>query len=229
MDRHTELWTGVKESLPIVLGYLPLGFAFGVLASKDAGMTVAEAAVMSVMVFTGAGQYIAVGMLKDGAPYIAIILTNLLVNLRYFLFATSLVPYLKLLPTRIATLLSYGLTDETYAVSVAHYAKHPPTTYYLAGLNLTSHLSWIASSALGAYLGGLVADTSKFGLDFALPAMYAILLVLVVSRRRDVLVAATAAVVCLGVGYLVPSTMVNMANIMVATLVGASIGVVFKR
>lgn len=229
VDKRKELLTGMKDAIPIVLGYLPLGFAFGVLANNDAGMTVGEATLMSVMCFTGAGQYIAVGMLRDGAAAVAIILTNLLVNLRYFLFATSLVPHFKSLPTRTATLLSYGLTDETYAVSVAHYARYPATTYYLAGLNLTSHVSWIASSALGAWLGNLMTNTEQFGLDFALPAMYAVLLVLVVNRRKDAVVAGVAALICLLMAYLLPSTMANMSNIIVATLVGASLGVMLKK
>ncbi|NLU49481.1 MAG: AzlC family ABC transporter permease [Syntrophomonadaceae bacterium] len=229
MDKRKELLTGIKDAVPIVLGYFPLGFAFGVLANSDAGMSVGEATLMSVMCFTGAGQYIAVGLLKEGAAAITIILANLLVNLRYFLFATSLVPFLKTVPTRIATLLSYGLTDETYAVSVAHYARFPATSYYLAGLNLTSHVGWIASSALGACMGQLVADTGRYGLDFALPAMYAVLLVMVVKRKQDAVVAAVTAAVCLLIAYLVPATMNNLSNVIVATLLGATLGVTLKK
>jgi 4-azaleucine resistance transporter AzlC len=229
VDKKQETLTGIKDAFPVVLGYLPLGFAFGVLANNDAAMTVGEATLMSIMCFTGAGQYIAVGMIKEGAAMATIILTNFLVNLRYFLFATSLVPHFKAVPTRIATLLSYGLTDETYAVSVTHYARHPATAYYLAGLNLTSHLSWIGSSALGTYMGKLVTDTQKFCLDFALPAMYTVLLVLMINRKQDAIVAAVAALICLVIGGLVPGSLVNMSNVIIATLIGATLGVTLKK
>ena len=66
--QQKELKQGMKEAIPIVLGYLPLGFAFGVLA-KEAGMSVAQAVIMSVLCFTGAGQYIAIGIMQAGGQW----------------------------------------------------------------------------------------------------------------------------------------------------------------
>jgi 4-azaleucine resistance transporter AzlC len=123
--QQKELKQGITEAVPIVLGYLPLGFAFGVLA-KEAGMSVAQAVMMSVLCFTGAGQYIAIGIMQAGGAVITIILANILVNLRYLLFSTSTVPYLKdRVQPLVASLLSYGLTDETYAVAMNHYRTIP--------------------------------------------------------------------------------------------------------
>lgn len=159
--QQKELKQGITEAVPIVLGYLPLGFAFGVLA-KEAGMSVAQAVMMSVLCFTGAGQYIAIGIMQAGGAVITIILANILVNLRYLLFSTSTVPYLKdRVQPLVASLLSYGLTDETYAVAMNHYQDHPATASYLAGLNLTSHLGWIGSTLLGALLGSFITNTDK--------------------------------------------------------------------
>jgi len=144
-----ELKQGIKDALPIVLGYLPLGMAFGVLAT-EAGLSVMQATMMSVLCFTGAGQYITIGIMQAGGAIITIIIANALVNLRYLLFSTSTVPYLKdRMPVFTASLLSYGLTDETYAVAMNHYQDHPATAAYMAGLNLTSHLGWIGGSLLG--------------------------------------------------------------------------------
>lgn len=215
---------GVRASIPIVLGYLPLGFAFGVLAS-EIGMTVVQATLMSVLCFTGAGQYIAIGVIQAGGAIMTAIIANLLVNLRYFLFATSMVPHLKNVPVGIAAVLSYGLTDETYAVAMTHYKEKEATAGYMAGLNITSHIGWISSTLLGAWLGTLITNTDKFGLGFALPAMYTCLLVFVVNRRSDVLVAIASAIICLLVGYLVPNSMSNLSNIIIATLIAATLGV----
>jgi 4-azaleucine resistance transporter AzlC len=123
MQRH-ELKQGINDSIPIILGYLPLGLAFGVLAN-EVGMSIIQATMMSVLCFTGAGQYIAIGVMQAGGAVFTIILANVLVNLRYLLFSTSLVPYLKeRVPTAIGSVLSYGLTDETYAVAMNRYQKH---------------------------------------------------------------------------------------------------------
>lgn len=228
MDRQ-ELHQGIKEALPIVLGYLPLGFAFGVLA-VEVGMSAFQATMMSVLCFTGAGQYIAIGVMQAGGAVFTIIMANVLVNLRYLLFATSTVPYLKdRVRPLVASLLSYGLTDETYAVAMNHYQEHPPTSSYIAGLNLTSHLGWIGSTLLGALLGGFITNTERLGLGFALPAMYTCLLVFMIKRKSDLYVALSAAVLCLIVGHFFPAMMDNLSNIIIATIIGATVGVLISE
>lgn len=220
-----ELKQGINDSIPIVLGYLPLGFAFGVLAT-DVGMSIVQATMMSVLCFTGAGQYIAIGILQAGGAIFTIILANVLVNLRYLLFSTSLVPYLKgHVPTATGSILSYGLTDETYAVAMNRYQQHAPTASYMAGLHLSSHIGWIASTLLGAVLGSYIGDTDRLGLGFTLPAMYICLLVLMIRNKPDVIVALSSAFICLLIGYLMPATMGNMFNIIIATIAAASLGV----
>ncbi|HPF21118.1 MAG TPA: AzlC family ABC transporter permease [Syntrophomonas sp.] len=224
-----ELKQGMLDAVPIILGYLPLGFAFGVLAN-EVGMTIIQATMMSVMCFTGAGQYIAIGVMQAGGAVFTIVTANLLVNLRYLLFSTSTVPYLQgHVPTGLGSLLSYGLTDETYAVAMNRYQQHPPTASYMAGLNLSSHVGWISSTLLGAVLGSFIGNTESLGLGFALPAMYICLLVFMVKRRSDLFVALSSALFCLIIGHLVPSTMDNLFNIIIATFIAASLGVLVSE
>lgn len=212
----------------MALAYVPLGLAFGVLA-VEAGLSVPEATFMSAMVFTGAGQYIAIGLIAAGGSMLTIIVANMLVNLRYFLFSASLVPHLKAIPTSLASTLMLGLTDETYAVAAVHVKDKPATAPYLAGLNISSYLSWVGSSFLGASLGHVITNTEQLGLNFALPAMYTILLILVISEHRHLLVALVSVIVCLGTAYLFPATLSNLSNIIVASLVAATLGVMIKR
>lgn len=223
--QRQELKQGIRDSIPIILGYLPLGFAFGVLAN-DVGMSIIQATMMSVLCFTGAGQYIAVGVMGAGGAIFTIIVANILVNLRYSLFSSSLVPYLKgRVPTAISSLLSYGLTDETYAVAMNRYQEHAPTASYIAGLNISSHIGWITSTFLGAVMGSFIGDTDRLGLNFTLPAMYICLLVFMIRRRSDIFVAISAALICLLIGYFVPATLDNLFNIIIATVIAASLGV----
>ncbi|NLT20403.1 MAG: AzlC family ABC transporter permease [Syntrophomonadaceae bacterium] len=226
---RAEIITGIRDSIPIILGYLPLGFAFGVLATQ-AGMTIIQATVMSILCFTGAGQYIALGVMQAGGAVLTAIMANILVNLRYFLFATSMVPHLRNhVPIKWASILSYGLTDETYAVAMNHYRNHEASTSYMAALNLSSHFGWITSTLLGAFLGANIADTDRLGLGFALPAMYICLLILVINKRNDILAAVIAAVLCIVIGLIWPSTIHNMSNIIVASVVAATIGVLVNE
>lgn len=229
MTFNQELKQGLKSSFPIVLGYLPLGFAFGVLA-RDSGLSAAQTVLMSALCLTGAGQFIAVGMFKTGGSLLAIILTVLFVNLRYALFAASTVPHLKeKLSPAPAALLSFFLTDETYAVSMNRYRTRPATASYFAGLGLSSYLAWSGSTLTGALLGGMITNTDRLGMNFALPAMYISLLILMVRKRSHLYTALAAAAIALMVGRLYPAAMANNFNIIVATLAGATVGVVLNQ
>ena len=221
-----DLRSGLIDAVPIILGYLPLGFAFGVLA-RDTGLSVFQSTMMSVLCFTGAGQYIAIGILKAGGAAVTIIMANILVNLRYLLFSASTVSYLKnRVPPLTAALLSYGLTDETYAVAMSRYRNQHPTSSYLSGLNLTAHLGWIISTLIGALAGSYIGSTKGLGLEFALPAMYTCLLVLMIDRKAHLQAAVSAAAICLAVGYFFPGTMDSLSNIIIATIIGATLGAI---
>ena len=229
MMTNQELQQGIKQAFPIVMGYLPLGFAFGVLA-RDAGLTTFQAVSMSALCLTGAGQFVAIGMSKSSGALVAIILTNILIKLRYALFAASTVPHLKgKISPAAATALSYGLTDEVYAVSMNHYRSHQATLSYLAGLTFTAHLSWIGSTLFGALLGHFFGNTEQLGMNFALPAMYISLLVILVKRRSELYTAIAAASIALLVSYLFPATLSTNFNIVAATLIGATLGVIFRE
>jgi 4-azaleucine resistance transporter AzlC len=85
---------GTKYSLPIAIGYFPLGFAFGVMG-REAGLTVLDIVLMSTLVFAGAAQFIAVGLIAAGVEAGAILITTFLVNIRHLLMSTALQPYFK--------------------------------------------------------------------------------------------------------------------------------------
>jgi len=215
---------GSKAALPIVLGYFPLGLAFGVLA-REAGLNVWESVTMSFLVFAGAGQYIAISLLKAGVDLAAIIATTFLVNLRMLLMGMALQPKLKGWPKLKLAVIAAEITDETFVMASNHYEEHPPSWPFHLGLNVTSHLAWIASSGLGAGIGNLIQDPARFGLNFALPAMFIALLVGQVKNKTALLVACSAGLTSLLAKMLVPGNW----NIMLATIIGATLGVVVDR
>src|SRR4030042_2164383 len=108
---HKTFQEGAKAALPIVLGYLPVGIAFGVLARK-AGVSTFEAGLMSLLVYAGASQFIAVEMLSKGIVWFPIVLTTFFINLRHLLMSSTFSLYLKNTQLSILGLISAQLTDE---------------------------------------------------------------------------------------------------------------------
>lgn len=211
---------GMASAAPIAMGYLPIGFAYGVLA-KGAGLTAWETGLMSLMVYAGASQFIAVGLLAINAPFVTIILTTFLVNLRHLLMGAALAPFFTKVRSSYLAILAYGITDETFAVASAHYAKHAAHPSFQLGLNLTSYMAWFVASVLGATAGGLLPESARFILDFALPAMYIALLVIQLANRSAYLAAIIGGAASVLLSWLLPGSW----NISIATLVAASVGV----
>lgn len=215
---------GVRDALPIVLGYIPLGLALGVLA-RAKGIPVFWAVMMSLLTYSGSGQFIAVGLLGLGASPWTIVLTVLAVNIRYLLLSASLAARLTDLPRRFVWLYAFEITDETFAVASDRLLRNRPGERYLLGLNLVPHLSWIGSTLAGAVFGGTLPATDKLGLDFALPAMFISLVVGQCRRRVDLLVALAAA----GLTVLISAMGGASFSLVAATALAALLGVILSR
>jgi len=185
---------GLISAVPIILGYFPIGFAFGVLASA-ARLSISESTMMSIFVYAGSAQLISVGLIERGAGPVTLAMTVFLINLRHLLMSAYLAPYLGKLKRWQQILFCYGLTDETFAVHSTYFRlRGTPHPAHLIALNSASHLAWIGSTFLGAWISDrLPADIEVFGLDYALPAMFIALLVLQLENGSRVLVSLFAA------------------------------------
>ncbi len=217
---------GVIRAVPIMLGYLPIGMAFGVLAST-AGLTLYSAAAMSVFVFAGSAQLISVGLIASGATVAAITGTVFLVNLRHLLMSASLAPYLKKFKIWQQVLFSFELTDESFAVHSAYFRQHgvPPFSELFA-LNFAAQLAWICGTIAGAWIGGrLTLQIESYGLDFALPAMFIALLVMQIELKKHLVIALLAA--ALGLFFYLLG--MNQLYIVMATIIAATCGVVYDK
>lgn len=186
---HThDLLSGARASLPLWVGVTPYGLAFGLLG-QTVGLSPAATLAMSVLVFAGSAQFIALGLLGAGASAPLIVATTLVVNLRHLLYGASLAPYLGRPSRAWQAALAFLLTDESYAVTIGRFRSAgvaAPRAYYL-GAGLVIYLDWVLSTAAGLALGSLVPDPAALGLDFALPATFIGLLVpeLLASRRAS--------------------------------------------
>ncbi len=218
---------GVKGASPIVLGYIPIGFAFGVLAVQQ-GMSISSIFFMSLFIYAGSSQFIGSAMIFAGAASVSIITTAFLVNLRHLLMSASLSPYLKHVHTSKQAVISHGITDETFAVGISYAGNTKEgekcSEGYYFGLHITSQTSWIISTVLGGFLGGLISDPTKYGIDFALSAMFIGLLFMQLKDKKDIIVAISGGV--LSILFIVTGS--GSFNIIIATVLAATIGVILE-
>jgi 4-azaleucine resistance transporter AzlC len=212
---------GAIAALPIVLGYVPIGFAYGVLG-RAAGLPTWAILAMCILVYAGSAQFIAVSLLAAGEPAVTVIVTTFIVNLRHLLYSSALAPRLEQTSRGKLAWVAAELTDESFVMAsrAAGERSQCLSFPFMAGLQGTAQASWALGSLLGALAGSFVGDPKRLGLDYALVAMFLGLLALQIHGRREVVVALVAGALSLilhlvGVG----STGVIPATI-VASLVG---------
>ncbi|MGI5823370.1 MAG: AzlC family ABC transporter permease [Dethiobacteria bacterium] len=217
---------GFYRSLPLVLGYFPIGFAFGVLAANT-GLAPWECGLMSLFVYAGSSQLIAVSLLAAGAGILTITLTTFLVNLRHILMSATLAPYLDHFSRLQQALFAYQFTDEIFALySVTFPQEKIPDKAGVFTTNLVAHGAWIGSSTLGAWAGTtLTGSPESWGLDYALPAMFIALLVLQLDNRRHIFIAFFSAALSLLLFWKTSGHW----HIIIATLCSATLGLFLEK
>ncbi|AHN20607.1 MULTISPECIES: AzlC family ABC transporter permease [Lysinibacillus] len=238
-DLHNEPTTasedsfiqGVKDCVPTLLGYISIGLAFGVVGSAS-GLSLVEIALLTILVYAGSAQFIFCALLLTSSPTSAIIVTIFVVNLRHLLMSLTLAPHF----TRYSMLRNVGfgtlLTDETFGVAVTKQMQNGKLYgRWMDGLNITAYAFWILSCIAGAFLGQWVANPEKWGLDFALIAMFIALLVLQLSSvgkhkiMHYLMLIGYMVVIMYGLSYVVPSHLA----VLLATVIVATIGVVTDK
>lgn len=221
---------GARACLPIVLGYIAIGLVVGVVA-RTAGLTVAEVTLMSLILYAGSAQLIVVNLIGMSASAPAIIFTIFLVNMRHLLYSASLAPHVRKVPLWQNVLIGLELTDETFAVAANHLAGNRRVhAAWVFDLNLTAQVTWIVSTTVGAIVGNTISsNTHALGLDFALTAMFAVLLVLQVTSRSHMRVAMTVGLISALVAVGGTVFMSSSWAIIAAAMIAASVGVFIER
>lgn len=207
-----------------MIGVVPFGLAYGIVASQT-GLSIAETTLMSLVVFAGAAQFMAVSMLQSGVSAPFIVLSTLMINLRHLLMGLSLSPYLMKQKSIWHYLLAFGMVDESYATTVSHYQSSESdqgNPYFMLGSAAGLYAFWAASSVAGGLLGRSIKDPLSWGLDFAMPATFLSLLIPQIKSKRIFVVTAVAAVVAVAAFVLVPGKWYIIIAALTATALGAA-------
>lgn len=211
------------DGLGIIAAASGFGFVYG-LTARSAGFSPLEASAMSVIVFAGAAQFAAVGYVLGGFPWAGVVLLTAFLNARHLLYGTALAPYLTGKPRWLRAVMAHVLTDEAFALSIAHFRRIGRADipgYWWAALG-TTFVPWNVATIAGALVGGSIVDPARLGLDVVFPAAMAGLAVSLVTGRREL----AAALGGVGVGVLVSLAWDPAAGILAGGLVGPLIGMV---
>lgn len=226
MSRQHEFLQGLRDMLPMLLGAMPFGIIYGSLAGA-AGLDAWQTVGMSVLVFAGSAQFIAISLLGGGATLAVLWLTTLVVNLRHALYSATLQPFVRHLPKRWRVPLAFWLTDEAFAVVQQRYAQSddsPNKHWYFLGAGLAMYGNWVSCTLIGLVFGQAVPNLAAWGLDFAMIATFVGIVVPMLRNRPQIAAALVAAVTAL-IFHDLPYKL----GLMAAALAGIVVGVALER
>lgn len=205
------LKTAFISTVPVMTGYLVLGFGFGIVLSSG-GFGMALALAMSIFIYAGSMQYVAIGLITAATPLLTVALTTLMVNARHLFYGISMLDKYKNTGKRKPYLI-FALTDETYSLVCNDNPAIAPehkNDYYLL-VSLLDQLYWVSGTALGVAIGSLVSFNSE-GIDFALTALFVTVFVdqwLSTRKHGPAIIGLAVSVICLVVfgseSFLIPA------------------------
>ena len=212
---------GLRDALPITLAVTPMGLVVGV-AAVEVGLPIAQAVGMSYLVFAGIAQLAALQLIAVGSPVAVILVTTLLLNLRFALYSAALADPLRAAPGWLRAVMAFLMTDQALALGSQRYGRFPgrgaKVAYYL-GVSVPIGFVWTTASTVGVLVGaGLPAGLS---LDFAVPLVF--LTLWVAAMRRGAAPVWVAGAVAGGVAVLARPLPFNL-GLLVAAFAGIAAG-----
>ncbi len=185
MTKNLTFGRGFRDGIPVMLGYLSVSFAFGMIANSR-GIPLPCAALFSITNLSGTGQFVGIDLISAGAGVLELICTLAVINARYFLMSLSLG---QKLPSTITLwqrlIIAFGNTDECFAIAMLQ--TQPLTFPYLGGLILSSFSGWVGGTIIGSAASGLIPDSVLSALGIALYAMFIALVVPPAMNSRPIL------------------------------------------
>lgn len=236
MNDILDARTGVKDTLPTVLGYVGIGMAFGIIAHTN-GFSPLETLLMSLMVYTGSGQFALVSMLPAGSSLLSMLMAVSLMSARMLLMCMTLAPKFKKEKLAKNLWLGFLITDETFALAITklNYTKGKLNYDWMNASNIVAYAAWTLAGLAGCLLGNLVSDTKALGLDYAVIAMFMGLLYLQLIADQSlkielqlIMIGVTMVLTYIGM-IILPANAATIVVTIVSCLVGMGIKHVYFK
>ena len=209
---------------PVTVGVIPFGIIVGVLM-VSVGISPLDSWLLTVAIMSGAAHVAVVDLMARNAPLAVIVLTGVIINLRFLMYSATLGPYMRGVPPLRKGIFSYILSDQAFAVCMAEYNRHDSRVHkvsYYAGAAALMYVTWVVSVAAGILLGAAIPAALQ--LDFAIPLTFMALLV-PSFRDRTHVIAAIASGVCAVLAHKLPWGL----GLVLASAVGISVGFILAR
>ncbi|GLO63840.1 branched-chain amino acid ABC transporter permease [Vibrio sp. MACH09] len=175
MSIKRQIWQGALAIFPLSIAVIPWGFLVGSFAT-DIGLTVIESQALSVILFAGSAQLVAVGMFKAGVGLSTMLLTTFFITSRHFLYSVSMRNKISPLPLKWRITLGFLLTDELFAV-VGNQSAERFKPWYAFGAGFSFYLVWNMATLIGIVAGNQIPNLEQYGLEFAVAATFIALVV----------------------------------------------------
>lgn len=225
-DMKKEFFQGLKDGIPIAVGYLSVSFSLGIMVLAQ-GLTVFQGALMSAVNVTSAGEFAGLKIIAAGGTIIEMIMTQFIINLRYALMSLSL-------SQKISShvkwwqrlIIAFANTDEIFAVAMAH--QKSLTFSYMSGLQILPIIGWVLGTVLGGVAASLMPPALTIAMGVALYGMFIAIVVPVARKSRPVLIVSIIAIVASCCLYFFPvfATISDGIGIIIATVLAAGTGAV---
>ncbi len=221
--RRSEFIAGMRDTIPLEVGSIPFGIIFGALA-VNSGLSPAAAMGFSLFVYAGSAQFIASGLVAQGAGIPLIVFTTFIVNVRHALYGATLAPHMKHLSQRWLLPLGFWLTDETFVVVITRYNQldqSPFKHWYHLGSSILMYLNWNFWTFIGIVAGQRIPDLSSYGLAFAMDVTFIGMIIPQLKNRPMALAALVA-----GLSAVALNNVPNKLGLILAVFIGIAVGLV---
>ncbi|AGT11234.1 AzlC family ABC transporter permease [Paracoccus aminophilus] len=167
---------GIKDALPMMLGFVPFAFVLGAQAAQK-GLSPVEVPMLTGFNFAGGSEFAAVALWSSPPHLLLIVAVTLLINSRHLLMGAAMVPFFKGQPLRKVLPALFFLCDEVWALALAEGRRTGRVDLrYYAGAAGSLYLTWVSCTAIGALIGPVLGDITRFGFDMAFPAVFLVML-----------------------------------------------------
>lgn len=224
MEKKGHFIEGIRDGVPIALGYLSVSFSVGIMALAS-GINVFQGALMSLTNMTSAGQFAGIAVIASGGTLLELVLTQFIINLRYALMSLSLSQKLpEKMPIWQRMVVAFANTDEIFAVAMGH--TRSLTFSYMVGLQMLPILGWTSGTVLGAIAGQVLPPAIGSALSVALYGMFIAVVVPVAVKIRPVMWVAALAALFGCIIYYVPlfSGVSTGMSIIICTILASVFG-----
>lgn len=215
----------MRDGIPTALGYLSVSFGFGILAI-NLGLSVFEAVLISITNLTSAGQVAGVGIIAAGGTLIEMLLTQLVLNIRYSLMGLSLSQKLdRKFNTFHRMVISFGITDENFAV--AYSQTTPITPAYMYGMILVSASGWTLGTLLGAVAGNILPTSLTAAMGILVYGMFIAIIIPPARKSRGILAAVVIGAACSIVIKYAFSFISSGFSVIISAVIAATVCAIF--